>query len=114
MRHWVVISLLILLIGCAKEGGSTANLGVPPPSSQGAPGIQGATGAIGTITTPVEFCPNIPGNFPESGICIDGALYAVYWNGNNPHLSLIPAGQYATTDGRACTFTVVTGCVISY
>lgn len=114
MRYWVIITLLMVVVpACAKEQTQQAlNSSSGPQGSQGVAGITGATGNSGTVITPIEFCPSIIGNFPESGLCIDNLLYAVYWNGNNPHLTLITPGNYVTTDGRACSFTLVSGCTV--
>lgn len=95
-----LLILFLLVVGCAKEG---------PKGEGGALGPLGSVGPVGpkgTSVSTVTFCPNLAGAFPETGIVVDDKIYALYYDGSNPHLSLIPQGNYQTTDGRACNFTV--------
>lgn len=76
----------------------------------------GTNGTNGTNATPIvaeQFCKNYTANypsvFPEFGLLINGSLYAVYWDGKNAWLSVIPPGYYASTSTSApCDFTVNT------
>jgi hypothetical protein len=81
----------------------------------GATGPQGAPGEAATSVTAVQFCPGAPsyGHWYESGVCIDGSLYAVFWQNGAPFFSLLPAGVYRSTDGAGCTFTVAVGCEVT-
>jgi hypothetical protein len=82
--------------------------------AQGATGATGAQGIAGTNSTPVstvQFCKgyqtNYPGTFPEFGLVISGAIYAVYWDGSNAWLAEVIPGYYASTSTSApCNFTV--------
>jgi hypothetical protein len=104
------------VISCPNGTSSTISNG-----QQGIPGLNGPQGIPGlnaAPTTAVQFCPGYtptyPTTFPESGLCVGGNIYAVYWDGTNAWLSLIPPGHYASTSTTApCNFTVVAGCVIN-
>jgi hypothetical protein len=83
---------------------------------QGPQGIPGTNGTPGTTITPIQFCPGVvpsyPSTFPESGLCIDGSLYAVY-SANDGFWTLIPPGTYSSNAiGSNCTFTVLPNCVV--
>jgi hypothetical protein len=46
-------------------------------------------------------------------LCIDDVLYAVFnASANETRLTVVGPGNYITTDGRACHFTVVNACTI--
>lgn len=83
----------------------------------GPAGPQGIPGISGTITKVVQFCstqiPQYPTSFPEIGLCIDGILYADYWDGKNSWLTQVTPGLYmSTSTGLQCNFTVLPGCII--
>lgn len=92
----------------------------------GSPGLQGATGAVGpqgpsgaaAAETTVQFCPNAgptayPNTFPEYGLCINGNIFAVYYDGKNAWLAEIVPGYYASTSTSApCNFTVSANCQV--
>jgi len=104
--------LLLLLTACG--GTPSASLYYPVPGPQG---NQGPAGANGSVVTAIQFCPNVytnyPNTFPEFGLCINGILYATYWDGSNAWTAEIPAGVYKSTSTSApCDFTVVTDCGI--
>jgi hypothetical protein len=46
--------------------------------------------------------------------CIDSKLYAVYDDGTvgGVHYTVIVPGNYRSTDGRGCLFTVTDGCSV--
>lgn len=74
-------------------------------------GTTGEQGNPGTEVTTEQFCSqytgSYPGTFPEYGLLINGALYAVYWDGINSWLSKIYPGTYRSTSTTApCNFTV--------
>jgi hypothetical protein len=110
-----VFSLLavIILVGCGQgPAGQTGSQGAP-----GLPGdsVTGPAGADGTQITPVQFCigtPVYPSTFPETGLCINNQIYAVY-SVNDGFLTLIPPGAYSS-DGvnSSCNFTVLPNCQI--
>lgn len=86
--------------------------------SQGPTGQDGVNGADATPVTVIQFCPSYgatfyPSNFPEQGLCIADKLYAVYWNGTQAFLALIPPGTYSSTSPQACTFTVGADCQVT-
>lgn len=84
--------------------------------SNGLDGAVGPKGEDGTVITPIQFCPNVvptyPSTFPESGLCINGNIFAVY-SANDGFLALIPPGVYSSNAiGSSCTFTVLANCQI--
>jgi len=120
--------------GACPNGGTvlliaqdTANTGVWEPSDKnqtsvlicnGTNGTNGKPGANASLTM-VQFCPSYtttyPSDFPEFGICVNNALYAVYWDGRNSWLSELVPGVYASTSTSApCTFSVNANCLISH
>lgn len=112
-----LIILLIFLSGCAaKKGDNGLNGGTGPQGSQGAigntgnQGPQGVPGIPGTLVNPKVFCPNIPGSFPETYLDIGGVLVAQYYDGQGrSQLAILVPGNYVTTDGRNCHFSVDSG-----
>lgn len=81
--------------------------------TNGQDGATGAPGTPGTVITPVFPCPTLAGSYPEVLLCISTKLYAVFAPGNsNVRYVEIGPGNYVTTDGRSCSFRVVTGCTI--
>ena len=82
--------------------------------TNGTNGNNGTDGVDATPITLVPFCPSIAGAFPEFGMCIGNQLIAVYDGPTNSDVRLVKLtpGNYQTTDGRACTFTLVSGCTI--
>lgn len=103
--------------GSDGEGGTQG-----PVGPAGSPGVQGPSGVPGTpatnVTT-VEFCPGqgqtTYGHFPEQGICIEGKIYAVYWDQVNLNAwlaEIVPGVYISTATGLQCTFTVYANCNI--
>lgn len=80
--------------------------------ASGAQGSAGTSGADGTSVTPVKLCADSSSAFPEYGLRIGSALYAVYWGALNgdptpqAFLAQIVPGSYESTNGSGCTFTV--------
>lgn len=81
----------------------------------GANGTNGTNGTPGTVVSFVQFCPGVQlVNFPEQGICINGNIYAVYWNGATAFGTLLTPRQYTTTAiSGNCTFTVGANCSVT-
>lgn len=107
MKRFFIVACFISL-SCGQPGSQ---------GPQGIPGTAGPTGASGTLITVVQFCPNVvptyPTIFPESGICVDGILYAVY-SANDGFLTEVPPGLYTSNAiGSACTFLVSGNCKIT-
>lgn len=79
---------------------------------QGVRGLAGLDGAAGSIVTPVKFCNSDHSAYPEYGLYVGGRLFAVYW-GSTPSSSASQAflaeilpGNYQSTGGNNCAFTV--------
>lgn len=87
---------------------------VGPSGPAGPIGPVGSPGTPGTTVVPVLPCPTNTSGYPEVLMCIENKLYAVFVGStlNSVHYSQIPPGNYVTTDGRNCSFTVVSGCTI--
>lgn len=94
--------------GKSGDAGAAGKDGAIGPS-----GPAGVDGMAGTAISELVPCPGIAGAYPETLLCIDGRLYAAY-DGDPAavHLTEVGPGNYRTTDGRVCYFTVVSGCVI--
>ncbi len=104
-------STAIVNDGIAGDRGDQGPAGVQ--GSTGPQGIDGNQGVPGSSVVPILPCPSLTSPYPEELFCIDRTLYAVYdANSAQVHLAAIPAGNYVTTDGRACHFTVIAGCEI--
>lgn len=104
----ILITLILLLTACAKDNGSSSSNPSSTPVA-GPPGAQGPQGDPGpTGVTAVKFCPNLGGGngYPESGLIIDNAVYALYYAPPTASISKITPGNYVTTDGRSCNFTI--------
>jgi Collagen triple helix repeat (20 copies) len=102
--------------GTNGTNGATGAQG--PQGPQGIPGstgAQGPAGADGTQITVVQFCPgtpSYPSTFPETGLCINGNIYAVY-SKNDGFLTEIPPGLYRSNAvSSSCTFAVGANCQI--
>lgn len=109
MKTFFILSAL-LLAACGQ--GPQGAQGVA--GSIGAPGSPGNDGKDASGVTAVQFCPGVspvyPTTFPESGLCINGNIYAVY-SANGGFLTLIPPGVYSSNAiGSACNFTVTANC----
>jgi hypothetical protein len=89
---------------------------------KGDQGLPGSPGVPGTSISVVIPCPNVSGDFPEVLLKIGNDLYAALnikqGNGNAAVLKQVALvklinGNYATTDGRTCNFTVANGSITS-
>ena len=86
------------------------------PGVKGDQGEPGMPGASGSIITPVIPCPSKSGSYPEVLLCIENKLYASFTSNNHHDVRYaeVGPGNYQTTDGRACVFSVVSGCTLNY
>ncbi len=96
------------------------------PGAIGPTGMTGAAGQPGTPGEPgqdanpvrtVQFCPaqgaTTYGHFPEFGLCIQGKIYAVYYDRTNAWMAEIVNGNYqSTSTGLQCNFTVQDNCEV--
>lgn len=92
--------------GATGPQGIQGTVGATGP--QGQPGIQGLTGSGGIYA--VQLCPGDNATFPEQGFVVNNQIYAVYYgvtNGSlNSFLARLNPGNYTTTNGYNCQFTV--------
>lgn len=74
---------------------------------QGPKGEDGEKGMNADIL-PVTLCPGDSAPFPEFGLKVGTKLYAVYYDASNSlgFLAEIKPGNYVTTNGSNCKFTV--------
>lgn len=110
--------------GEVGEKGSSGESITGPKGDKGDQGPEGTTGPKGdtgdagqdaTVSIyPVIACPQLAGSFPEVMLCIANRLFAVYDSSQlgRVHYTEVIPGNYVTTDGRSCFFTVVSGCNI--
>lgn len=103
MNYRIVSIIMLLSLPIVNCRGPKGDNGV-----NGAQGTQGQQGTPGTSVQAQPFCPNIAGGigFQEQYITIAGQAYAVYYDGTHTFLALLKPGNYVTTDGRDCHFTV--------
>jgi hypothetical protein len=106
MKKLFIITLL--LFGCGAQNYN--------PLEE--PGPQGPPGTPGSQVSMVQFCTNYntnyPSTFPEYGFCINGILYATYWNGTDAWTAEIVPGNYESTSTSApCNFIVYNNCIVT-
>ena len=95
-----------------KDGAQGATGAQGPQGVAGAQGPQGVAGAQGepgkdAQVEVIELCPAIAGDgFHEYLLKINGALFGVYYDTGRTFMTKLKAGNYRTTDGRACYFSV--------
>jgi len=104
------------LNGAESSTSVVCNGATGPQGETGPQGLQGIQGLSGVSA--VQFCPNYaasyPNVFPEFGLCVNNAIYAVYWDNKNAWLAEVVPGYYSSTSTSApCNFTVTLGCNIS-
>ncbi len=80
--------------------------------------LNGTNGSSGTAVTPIRLCADSSSGYPEYGFLIDSYIYAVYYgtldsNGNPSSSGVLQAfmakltpGNYMSTNGSGCTFTI--------
>lgn len=129
MKLLTLVLLAGMMIGCAKEtvktyvGKDGSSCSVEPFSNgaiisctdgtshailNGTDGVDGVSGVIEVI----DVCPE-NGKFTEVILRLHtGELLAHYSHGNKQFLTIIGDGNYVTTDGYSCNFSVVNGEVI--
>lgn len=106
---WLLLSMCLLAVGCARREGDRGPAGADGSAGlTGAQGKQGLPGLNGTNATidVIRLCPNISGSYPEVMWRTGGKIYAVYDLTTQVRLVEVVAGNYVTTDGRNCYFTV--------
>ena len=118
------VTITVASSGQCPTGGIVVSLGTASHTicngAQGAPGEDGEDGEDGSTgpagpagTSFVQAVPLCSGS-SEFGLIIGNTLYAVYHQElssgkSNTFLSAIAAGNYVTTDGTGCTFSVSYG-----
>lgn len=109
------IGVTVATIAQCSTGGYvfTATGSSPAIVCDGIQGVQGLQGIPGTAITPVKFCNTDTSTYPEYGLMIGTQLFAVYWgtapySGNNKtaFLTEIIPGNYTSTGGNGCSFTI--------
>lgn len=100
------------------ENGNVNQSNIVCNGATGPQGQQGPSGVDLSSVSVVQFCSgyqtSYPNSFPEFGMCVNGNLYAVYWNGSDAWLAEIVSGYYASTSTSApCNFTVTSGCNVT-
>lgn len=61
----------------------------------------------GTVVETIALCPKLTGGtFQEYAVRIGGSIYAVYASGSAIGWAKLSPGNYRTTDGRNCYFTI--------
>jgi len=89
-------------------------------SLQGQQGLTGAQGPIGpqgpaapttyTIVEIIDPCGDAPGKYDEVILKLGNGQYLASFsdnaNGNNTRLGILPTGNYVTTDGTGCNFSI--------
>ncbi len=112
MKRLLLVSCLALM-ACRGYDGYQGSTGLPGKDGQS---VTGPAGSDGTTVTPVQFCPgtpSYPSTFIESGLCINGKIYAVF-SSNDGFLTYIPPGGYSSNAiNSRCNFTVLPNCGIS-
>lgn len=109
MRNFIIVLSLILLvvISCGKPQRGEPGLGGDrgPAGETGEKGDQGEPG-VGPVIEVIVPCPQLVAQYPEVLWRMDGKIYGVYASGQKVHLVELSPGNYHTTDGRNCNFTV--------
>lgn len=120
-----------LIPGTDGEDGTDGSDGLDgqdgSPGLPGSPGLDGEDGSNGmdgedgedgldSILETIVPCPDIPGNQEvlfrlSTEVCNDligkcSNIFAVFVDGQKIFLTIVYPGEYNTTDGRKCTFTV--------
>lgn len=125
MKDRLIWLLVAGLLSCSKVVTVSGPSGPQGPAgingtngTDGTDGVNGKDGEDVTNVTVVKFCgkyiTHYPSKFPEYGLCIDGTLYANYWDGKNSWLAEVPPGYYRSTSTSApCNFIVQDNCVIA-
>jgi hypothetical protein len=82
----------------------------------GLDGQPGLAGADGTAIQTILLCPDLPGGyFKEYLLRIDGSLYGVYNHGAAAiGMAKLWPGNWQTTDGRNCVFSIDNAGNVSY
>lgn len=101
----LLLALIVLpmMVSCGK--GKNGSDGIN--GKDGRDGSNGVAGQDAQQIKVVTFCSSGAGaQFEEKGLCIDGKPYAVLSQNGLASLIEVPNGDYVTTDGSSCAFTV--------
>lgn len=139
MKTFITLLLTLVLTGCGDYGyyrsipgkdGQNGAAGADGAQGEkgdkgdkgdtgetGAQGAAGANGADGSQITVVQLCGSCiaayPSVFPETAICLNGSLQAVY-SQNGGFLVELPNGNYSSNGiNCSCTFHV-SGCNVTH
>ena len=111
----LLLILALSITACAPQQGYILVPG--KDGTNGKDGANGQDGKDGTSIEMIKFCPQetqYPTSFPEYGFCIEGKLYATYYDKHNAWTSEIPPGLYMSTSTNApCNFIVHDNCKIT-
>lgn len=104
-----LLLIFVFINSACGQGDLVTTSNYPIPGPQGPPGTQ---------VTMVQFCTNYntnyPSTFPEYGFCVNGNLYATYWDGTDAWTSEVVPGNYESTSTSApCNFSVSQNCAIT-
>lgn len=97
MKSLFTVFVLLTLVSCGKDGKNGVN---------GLDGLNGKDGVDAQEIKVVTFCKSKEYNYMETGLCIDGKPYAVLSQNGLASLIEVPNGDYVTTDGSDCRFTI--------
>lgn len=131
MKNVCYLLILASLVGCGKEvtkevkgtdgvscyaesidGGTNVICGDSvsfiPDGKDGKDGNKGDPGSFDGELEYVEVCPDIPGQYPEVLLYLDGQYMAFLTDNKwkEQRLVILDDGTYKTTDGRGVYFTV--------
>lgn len=106
MKYYLLI--LIFLLSCGQNNTSLSDTKYPSCTISGQT-ISCPDGSSLTVDniTPVKLCTDDSTPFPEYGFKLNGKLYGVYWDPNKGAFwALITPGNYMSTNGTGCHFTL--------
>lgn len=102
IKYLLIIAITISLLSCEAFKGPKGDPG--PRGEPGDPNIEN-----------VVLCPSISGPYPENLLRINDVLYAVYYDASRgASLVVVTPGNYVSTDGRNCHFTVHNDLTVTY
>lgn len=75
-------------------------------------GSQTTVNGVTMVQLCTSYTTTYPNSFPEYAFCINGSLFATYWNGSQAFTAKIVPGEYASTSPDACSFNVLANCIV--